>query len=378
MRTRSQLGDVALALALVTVGIAVTSTSDGWDVDFDRPIDGAGYALIVAAGVPLIVRRRWPEFVLVAVAGALSSYLIVGYPYGPVFFPFFMAVYTLARHRPPARAALVTAAVVPLLLIHLFTNSAAIPGFGGVIPASAWVIVPFALGVTVRLTREAAARERADTLRQHLDDERLRVAQEVHDVVGHGLAAIKMQSDVALHLLSKKPEHAETALRTISRTSSDALAELRATLTVVRRSDAEAGRSPVPGLDRLDELRQRMSDAGVDVEVETVGDARPVPDAVSLAAYRVVQEALTNVLKHSESKVATVRVAYKTDAVVMTVSNPVRSVAGPSAVGDEVADGLGIPGMRRRVTSLGGELTAGVNREGRFEVRASIPTGGEL
>ncbi len=128
-------------------------------------------------------------------------------------------------------------------------------------------MVPFAIGVTVRVSMDARARDQAELVRQHVDDERLRVAQEVHDVVGHGLAAIKMQADIALHVLARKPEQAEAALNAISRTSTEALDELRATLAVVRRTDADPALAPAPGLDRLDELRQRMSEAGVDVDL---------------------------------------------------------------------------------------------------------------
>ncbi|NEE00005.1 sensor histidine kinase [Phytoactinopolyspora halotolerans] len=413
-RRREQLIDAALAAFLVVLGLVVTSAFDNWEVDVDRPIDGVGYALIVVTGGVLAVRRRWPVAVLAVAALAISSYLAAGYPYGPIFFSFFVAVYTVARYRPTQLAAWASAATLPPLLVHLFTNDVALPGALGIIPASAWVVVPCALGITVRVSREAAAQARADALRQHLDDERLRVAQDVHDVVGHGLAAIKMQADVALHVLAKRPEHAEEALRTISRTSSDALDELRATLTVVRRSAQEAARAPVHGPDSIRELCDRMRDAGLDVDVEMAGENRDLPAAVATAAYRVVQESLTNVLKHGGVKVAAVRVAYQTDAVMIVVSNPVtdRVVDGASgqsrmseraageSVAAELADGgpgaggpgaggpgqggrpddgagLGISGMRRRVTALGGTLDAEADGAGRFVVRASIPLGGD-
>ena len=118
-------------------------------------------------------------------------------------------------------------------------------------PAAAWVVVPFAVGTTVRLARESAARGRVDEARRLADAERLRVAREVHDVVGHGLAAIHMQAEIALHLLARKPEQAEAALTAISRTSKEALDELRVTLTVVRRDEAADERAPTPGLAQL-------------------------------------------------------------------------------------------------------------------------------
>lgn len=194
------------------------------------------------------------------------------------------------------------------------------------------------------------------------------IAQEVHDVVGHRLAAIKMQSDVALHVMVREPDQAASALQAISRTSKDALEELRATLAAVRRTGAGAASPAVAGLARLEELRQPMNDAGVHLDVEIVGRPRPLPAGVDLAGYRVVQESLTNVLKHGEGRVAAVRVEYGAHALGITVSNP-----APQA--STAGNGLGIPGMRSRVAALDGSFTAGPTDDGHFEVRASIPTG---
>jgi signal transduction histidine kinase len=367
--TRSLVGDIALAIALVVVGIVGTATASKWGTVAGRPIDPGGFALVGATGLVLVVRRRWPLVTLAVAAVLTSAYLVLGYVYGPILVSFLVAVYTVARHRPLATSAPASLAALMVLLSHLFTNNAALPGFFGVIPASAWVVVPFAIGVTVRLTRESAARARTEALRQRVDDERLRVAQEVHDIVGHGLAAIKMQADVALHLLARKPEQAEVALETISRTSSEALDELRATLAVVRRTGSDSARSPAPSLTRIDELRQRMSEAGVEVRFDTVGEARVLPAVVDLTGYRIVQESLTNVLRHSGAEHAEVTVRFETDAVIIAVSNPIDTVPDPG-------DGLGIPGMRHRVRTLGGEFTAGPTGGGRFEVHARLPTGG--
>jgi signal transduction histidine kinase len=204
-------------------------------------------------------------------------------------------------------------AALILLLLHLLTNSAALPGYLGVGPASAWVVVPFAIGATVRVTRESADRARAEAVQQRVDDERLWAAQEVHDIVGHGLAAIKMQADVALHLLAKRPEQAEAALDAISRSSREALDELRATLAVVRRTGTDTERSPGPSLARLGELRRRMSEAGLHVHLETVGEPRTLSAAVDLTGYRVVQESLTNVLRHSAGDRFEVRASLPTE-----------------------------------------------------------------
>ncbi len=369
MTTRSLLGDAALAIALASVGVLVTATSDSWGLVPDRPIDTLGLALVASAALVLVVRRRWPLAVLAANTPLVAAYLVMGYPYGPVLFTFFVAVYTVARHRPLPASVPAALAALMLLLAHLFTNSAALPAMWGILPASAWVAVPFAIGTTARVNREAAARARAEVIRQRVDDERLRIAQDVHDIVGHGLAAIRMQADVALHVLPKKPEQAVLALDAISRTSGEALDELRATLGAIPRDDA--GREPptTPRLTQLDELVDRMRDAGLRVEVETVGERRALPPVVDLTGYRIVQESLTNVLRHSDAKDATVRLLFAPDSIGITISN---RAPGSAAAGG----GLGISGMRRRVASLGGDFVAGPTAGDRFEVRASIPTGG--
>jgi signal transduction histidine kinase len=364
------LGDLLLAAALIAMGILATPDDELRGAVPDRPVETLAYAVVIANGLVLAVRRRWPLATLIATSVFTSVYLAVGYPYGPIFFPFAVAVYTAARHRPLTRALPAAIGALLILLIHLLTNGLALDGFLGLIPGSAWVAVPFAVGTTVRVSREVAERNRAEAIRQRVEDERLSVAQEVHDVVGHGLAAIKVQSDVALHVMSNKPEQAAAALRAISSASSEALAELRTTLTAVRRVGNDLTRAPIPGLARLNDIQQRMRAAGVRVNVETVGDPRQLPAVIDLTGYRIVQESLTNVLKHSVDKLATVRLEYQSDALLITVTNPAAPV--PS-----IGDGLGVRGMRRRVAALGGQFHAGPTGDGRFEVHAILPIGGD-
>jgi signal transduction histidine kinase len=368
--TRSQLGDLLAALALALIGVAGTAGTDGFS-EADRALEAPAFVLVALCGLVLAVRRRWPLATLAVTTGLTSAYLVLAYPYGPILLSFFVAVYTVARHLPLRRAAPAAAAALVVLLIHLFTNDAALSGVLGLVPGSAWVVVPFAIGVIVRLNREAAERARAEAVRRGVYEERLGFAQEVHDIVGHGLAAIKMQADIALHLLTKKPEQAEIALSAISRTSSEALDELRAALAVVRRSEPDTARAPAAGLHRVRQLRDRMHDAGLTVRVDTTGTARDLPAEADLVAYRVLQESLTNVLRHGGTKVADVRIDYHTDSVTITISNPLPAPP-PSADGGA---GLGIPGMRARVTALGGQFTAAPTFDERFEVRADIPAG---
>jgi signal transduction histidine kinase len=356
--------DLVLAFALTVVSVVGSALARGF-TEAGRAMDGAGFALAAACGLVLLVRRRWPLVTLGASTVLTTVYLLFSYPYGPVLFAFAVAVYTVGRYLPLAKAVPAAGIALAVLLTHITVNPASLPGLYGVIPATGWVAVPLAIGVLLRVNREGVAHARAEAVRQRVSDERLRVAQEVHDVVGHGLAAIKMQADIALHLLAKKPEQAEIALTAISRTSTAALDELRATLTVVRGTD----RSPAPGLDQLAELRERMTDAGMRVQLNTTGSLPHLPAAVDLAGYRVVQESLTNVLRHSEVKDATVEVGYENDTVLIVISNPLSQPVNGST-------GFGIAGMRERVTSLGGSFTAGPTPGGLFEVRAAIPAGG--
>lgn len=358
--------DVAIAAAVALVAVGGTAVI-GMAETVGRSVDAIALVLAGCSAAGVSVRRYWPEPVLLVVVGLISGYLLAGYPYGPIFLPLVVAVYTLARYRPIGTAWPWATVAFLGLAPHVFVHPLALSGLAGLIPAAAWIVVPLSLGATVRLTVQAREREQADALRRGIDDERLRIAQEVHDVVGHGLAAIKMQADVALHVLAKRPEQAEQALAAISRTSTEALEEVRTTLAAVRGGQADDRSSSAPGMGDVDELVRRMTDAGVAVDVTTSGTPQDLPPPADLAAYRLLQESLTNVLKHDERKVADVAIRYDDAAVRITVSNPAPSPRS----GD---DGLGIAGMTERVTALGGTVAAGPTADGRFEVDATIPT----
>ncbi|MCF0096915.1 sensor histidine kinase [Micromonospora sp. MH99] len=384
-RWQGAAADAPLALALLVFGLLATGLA-GDNQPGSRPVDVVCRALIVVAALALLLRRRAPVATLAVVTVATSTYLVLGYPYGPILLAFLLAVYTVAVRLPVRPAALAAGGAFVLLVAHVFVSRGPAPGWFGVLPASAWVVVPFAVGVVVRVSREAAARiraeearERAEQGRRQADEERLRIAQEVHDVVGHGLAAISMQAEIALHLLPKRPEQAEIALTAISRTSREALDELRVTLGAVRRG---AEREPVPGLARLPALRDRLAGAGLAVDLRLDGDPREVPAAVDLAAYRVVQEALTNVLRHAGVARAEVTVGYQADEVTVEVTDQGVGVPGwrdaaGDAGGPEPVDGQsgghGLAGMRERVTALGGRLTVGPRPAGGFRVWARLP-----
>ncbi|QLQ40332.2 sensor histidine kinase [Micromonospora robiginosa] len=364
---RRWLLDGLLCVALLAIGLAGTAPAG---LNQGVHAGAVAYPPVVVAALAPAVRRRWPLPTLAVVVAATTAYLMLGQPYGPILLSFFVAVYTVAAHRPVRTAAVAGAVAMAALVGYVFVGVRP-PGAAGLMPIAAWVVVPFAVGVSVRLSREAAARSRTDVARRLADAERLRVAREVHDVVGHGLAAIHLQAEVALHLLARRPEQAEAALTAISRTSKEALDELRVTLTVVRREEMTDERAPVPGLAQLGHLRERLAGAGVPVTVGTDGEPRPLPVAVDLAAYRVAQEALTNVLRHAGPATAEVRVGYPPGAVTVEVTDTGR---GRPAAADR-STGSGLAGMRERVTALGGTFDAGPAASGGFRVHATLPTG---
>jgi signal transduction histidine kinase len=351
-------------LAAVLVGIGLVGTGGAGEFQ-DVRVAWWMYALVVIAASTLMVRRLRPLATLAVVAVVASAYLVGGGPFGPILISFLIAVYTVARHRPTRQAAIWTGAALLVLMAHIGVDGE----IGDVVPASAWAVVPFAVGVTVRLNREAAARSQAELARRYADEERLRVAQEVHDVVGHGLSAINMQAEIALHLLAKRPEQAEAALSAISRTSREALDELRVTLALVRRPRGDETRAATAGLARLDALIARMSETGVPVNLEVTGERRDLPAVIDLTAYRVIQESLTNVLRHAGAATATVRLEYKTEEVTVDVTDTGRAAGSPPSS----SAGHGLAGMRERVDALGGDFSAGPMAGGGFRVYARLP-----
>ena len=359
---RALVIDGLLAAALLAVCLLTAPLLNAW-VDRQRTVDLIGYALLVLACLPLAVRRLYPLSVLTVSTIAVSAYLVLGYPYGPVFLPLVVAVYSVGRGGPTLRAVLASVGAFLALLVHLFVGASA-AGVLGAMPAAAWIAVPLTVGIARRLVTESQARERAETERRKLDDERLRLATEVHDIVGHGLAAIQMHADIALHIADAKPDQARIALEAISSASAAALSELRTTLGSIGPETADSdSRAPTPGLDRIDELCRRVREAGAAVELTVIGARRPVPPEIDVAAYRIVQESLTNAVKHATARRAAVVIDYAAQSIALTVTSP--------HDGTPIEEGFGIRGMRRRVEQLGGEFA--VEHNAGIHVRAVLP-----
>jgi signal transduction histidine kinase len=200
--------------------------------------------------------------------------------------------------------------------------------------------------------------------------ERQRIARDLHDVVSHGFATIAVNAGAALEVLNEHPQQAVDALAAISAASKDAMRELRFILGTLRSVEDDGNKSRAPGLGRLDALVASTSAAGVPTEACVVGRPRPLPVAVHVAAFRIVQEALTNVLRHAGHATAAIRITYERDALIVEVEDDGRGAAGD---GSSAGSGHGLVGMRERVHALGGELEAAPRSDRGFRVRARLP-----
>jgi signal transduction histidine kinase len=222
---------------------------------------------------------------------------------------------------------------------------------------------------------ERAERSKEEEARRRVDAERLRIAREVHDTVAHAIAIINVQAGVTAHVLDKRPERARDTLRTIEQTSARALRELRSTLQMLTDTDGRGDdRSPTPGLGHLEELAGRARQAGLEVTVETLGTGPELPSALDSAAYRILQESLTNVIRHAGPSHVRIAIRYSQEALGITVTDDGPGTTAPL----ETTAGRGIAGMRERCELLGGRLTAGPCRQGGFQVVATLPLRPEL
>jgi signal transduction histidine kinase len=238
-----------------------------------------------------------------------------------------------------------------------------------------WLLAVAIAAEATRIRAERAAATRASRQldqRRQQSEERLRIARDLHDVIGHNISLINVQASMGLDLMDSQPEQARAALSAIKSASKEALEELRTMLTTLRRDDDVAPRSPAPGLDRLPELIELTRAAGLTVEVEVTGTARPLPAGAELAAYRIIQESLTNVARHAGRVRVTVRVTYEDGCVHVEIDDDGTARSDGTAT---IGTGSGIAGMRERATALGGYLSAGFRPGGGFRVSARLPVG---
>jgi signal transduction histidine kinase len=386
---RQWAADAAIAAVVIAIELGGSHGAAAWGqhAHHTAPPAALAYVLLAAGGVALLARRRYPVSVLAFVlattiaAGALNA--------SAIWFALIVAFVTAVQARQ--RAAAVASLVVGYLASVWPPWRVGRPGHA---------TAPFALGLAAGLIflltvaelirlqsqRSAALRQSREEERlRRAGDERMRMARDLHDVVAHNISVINVQANTALHLMDRQPERARSALVTINEVSKQALVELRSVLGVLRDVDRAAPRTPAPGLARLGDLVDNAASAGLTVRVEQHGDPAPLPADVDLAAYRIIQEAITNSARHSGSSSARVRLHYDGGALHVEVDDDGwQRMAGRTVTrADERHNGglarppgsagNGIAGMTERAAALGGTLQAGPRPEGGFRVQARLP-----
>jgi signal transduction histidine kinase len=338
-------------------------------VDRNEP-DWFMVVLLLIAGLSLYWLRTHPIPVLWATVVSTLTYMLLEYPWGPVIFAFVIAVFTTIRlgHRLAGWVGLGT-----LYVGHVGGRMVLGINEQGVYQVLLVGTVFTVLGFVAELFRAhrdrvmAAERTRREAELRRAGEERLRIAQELHDVVAHHISLINVQASTALHLVDRQPEQAAPALSAIKDASKEALVELRSIVGILRQSDESAPRQPVAGLDHVDHLVSRTSRAGLEVHKIVHGDPRPLPTGLDRAAFRIIQESLTNVVRHARATSATVRIQYGEQTLVLQIDDNGESLTGPPQ------EGNGISGMRERATALGGTLTANRTPAGGLRITATLP-----
>jgi signal transduction histidine kinase len=386
---RMQSGVGAVVAAIMFHLIGVSQMAD--DGEVFHTLDPWVYLLVAVGPVALLWRRRFPVGVFAIAAAASIGFATMAAPGWVYAVAPALALFQIARLGRPVTAIVsgATAYVAYLLICGFFADrlglaEGARPGLREALLLAAGIAVMVFFGsasksraehmAEIMKVRAERARAREEQERRQASEERLRIARELHDVLGHHLSLINVQAGVGLHLMDNRPEQAREALSTIKTASAEALREVRAVLGVLRTEDEAAPRQPALGLSRLEDL---TADAGLPVETKVTGDPRELPPEVDRAAYRIVQEALTNVRRHAApGATASVCVDYLPTALHLGIRNDgaaatTTAVAVPAASAADA--GTGIAGMRARAQSLGGTLEAGPV-DGGYLVSVLLPT----
>ncbi len=366
-RRRPWLLDAGLALALFLGAVAATAARPGPLPWWARTL------LLAAAAAPLAWRRVVPLAALALSVLAVLVLLVLGESTAVIGSGLFLGAYTVAATRP-LRATLVAAAGCMALLAAVGLLRPERMGLGETATNLALFVGAFTLGAAARShgrtsellaeRAELAERARLEDARNAVTEERLRIARELHDVVGHSLGAIALQAGVGAHVVDTDPAEAKAALLAISERSRASLQEIRQMLGALREQDEELQSSP--GLADVDRLVAQCRSAGLAVDVARSGEPWPLPAAMDLTAFRVLQEALTNVLRHSGTRTARVGINYGRDSVELSVADDGRGDTGAGS-------GHGQLGMRERVAVWGGSLRMGNRAGGGYEVVATLP-----
>ncbi len=355
----------------VAAGVAVILLVTGLSREHAADLEVVGFALLVLGGLALVARRRAPVAVLAATGLCALGYQAVGIDVPAVAYLFAVYAAVRAGHRVVTVAfSVAMLAVLPLAALvspYDWAFGEALTHTRDVLEL-AWLIAAGAAGEALRQAErraDEAERTREETAKRRADEERLHIARELHDSLTHQISVIKVQAETAVHVATKRGEPVPPALLAIRDAGREAARELRATLEVLR-DDTEP--SPPHGLDHVPELVDRARTAGLDATLTVEGHRGALPDAVERTAYRIVQESLTNIARHAAAASASVRIDYRPDAVVISVEDD-----GTATVDTAPVPGVGLLGMRERVTALGGLLRAAPRTDGGFTVHAELP-----
>ncbi|RKR86608.1 signal transduction histidine kinase [Micromonospora pisi] len=359
-------GAIAVCVAATLLVAGLSGHRSGTDLDL------LGFALLAAGGLALAARRRAPVGVLAVTGLCAVGYQAVGFDVPAVAFLFAVYAAVRAGHRViTVVAAVMMLAALPLAALALPQDMSVGEAFarGRGALELAWLVAAGAAGEALRQAErraDEAERTREETALRRADEERLRIARELHDSLTHQISIIKVQAEVAVHLAHRRGEQVPQALLAIREAGREATRELRATLETLR----DDGRTPPHGLDHLPELVERARATGLDATLTIAGQRHEVPAAVDRTAYRIVQESLTNIARHAAAATASVRIDYRPDALAIQVDDDGKAMPDSAPV-----PGVGLIGMRERVTSLGGHLRAEPRDEGGFSVHAELPVG---
>ncbi|HJP78326.1 MAG TPA: sensor histidine kinase [Pseudonocardiaceae bacterium] len=379
-------GLFVLAMLVLTVGGSLGEAhpiQPGHELFQGYPLPGPpwpAYLLVAFAAIVTGWRLDRPWAVLTGTTIAVGVYTALGYVDGAALLAPLVALYTIALLKPLRQVILAGLAVVIVLGVPtvLANPFGAFDGTFPVLPPIVAVAVCAGIAVAnrrgelaaLRSRAELAERTREDEARRRVDAERLRIARELHDVVAHTMSTINVQTAALGYAHPDLPEPVLATLTSIKASSKRGLSELRAILSVLRQVDDQDDVQPVPGLNNLDSLVATMSNAGLPTTIQVEGNRRELPAPIDLAAYRIIQESLTNALRHASPATATIRLLFDPACLHLEISD---TGPGPAASGNSDGSGHGLRGMTERASAVGGSLTTGAGPRGGFQVRAHLP-----